>query len=204
MHILEIVEILGTIAFAMSGAFVAIDKELDYYGIAIFAIVTATGGGIIRDVLVSKNVPTSLENPFFALISIASAVIVIFFYNKFTTTNTRKIIQYLDAAGLAAFTAIGARVALINGFDQPYVIITFAVLTGTGGGVIRDVFAREIPFVFRKEVYAVASIIGAVVYMIAWEWFGAPAALYSCLATTLFIRIYSLEKDLHLDCVKKH
>ncbi|NCC82242.1 MAG: trimeric intracellular cation channel family protein, partial [Clostridia bacterium] len=159
--------------------------------------------GIIRDVLVSKNVPTSLENPFFALISIASAVIVIFFYNKFTTTNTRKIIQYLDAAGLAAFTAIGARVAMFNGFDQPYIIITFAVLTGTGGGIIRDVFAREIPFVFRKEVYAVASIIGAVVYMIAWEWFGPPAALYSCLAATLFIRIYSMEKDLHLDCVKK-
>jgi hypothetical protein len=129
MHILEIVEILGTIAFAMSGAFVAIDKELDYYGIAIFAIVTATGGGIIRDVLVSKNVPTSLENPFFALISVASAVVVIFFYNRVTTTNTRKVIQYLDAAGLAAFTAIGARVALANGFDQPYIIITFAVLT---------------------------------------------------------------------------
>ena len=203
MHILEIVEILGTIAFAMSGALVAIDKDLDYYGIAIFAIVTATGGGIIRDLLISKSVPSSLENPFFALISIVSAAIVIFFYNRVTNSNTRKIIQYLDAAGLASFTAIGARVAMFNGFDQPYIIITFAVLTGTGGGIIRDVFAREIPFVFRKEVYAVASIIGAVVYMIAWKWFGPPAALYSCLAATLFIRIYSMEKDLHLDCVKK-
>lgn len=203
MHILEIVEILGTIAFAMSGALVAIQKELDYYGIAILAIVTATGGGIIRDLLISESLPTSLENPFYALISVASAIVVIFFYNKVTMTSYRKIIQYFDAIGLATFTAIGARVAMANGLDQPYIIITFSVLTGTGGGILRDVFAREIPFVFRKEVYAVASIIGAIVYTLAWEWFGPPTALYSCLATTLFIRIFSMKKDLHLEFVKK-
>ena len=203
MHILEIVEILGTIAFAMSGALVAIQKELDYYGIAILAIVTATGGGIIRDLLISESLPTSLENPFYALISVASAIVVIFFYNKVTMTSYRKIIQYFDAIGLATFTAIGARVAMANGLDQPYIIITFSVLTGTGGGILRDVFAREIPFVFRKEVYAVASIIGAIVYTLALEWFGPPTALYSCLATTLFIRIFSMKKDLHLEFVKK-
>jgi len=203
MSILELVEIIGTIAFAMSGAMVAIDKDLDYYGIAIFAIVTATGGGIIRDLLINKNIPTSLENPVFAIISVASAAVVIFFYNRVTSGSYRKIIQYLDAAGLAAFTAIGARVALENGLDQPYIIITFSVLTGTGGGIIRDVFAREIPFVFRKEVYAVASIFGAIAYMLLWNFFTPDIALYTCLLVTFFIRIFSMEKDLHLDCVKK-
>lgn len=203
MSILELVEIIGTIAFAMSGAMVAIDKDLDYYGIAIFAIVTATGGGIIRDLLINKNIPTSLENPVFAIVSVASAAVVIFFYNRVTSGSYRKIIQYLDAAGLAAFTAIGARVALENGLDQPYIIITFSVLTGTGGGIIRDVFAREIPFVFRKEVYAVASIFGAIAYMLLWNFFTPDIALYTCLLVTFFIRIFSMEKDLHLDCVKK-
>lgn len=203
MPIIEVVEMIGTIAFAMSGAMVAIDKDLDYYGIAVFAIVTATGGGIIRDLLINKNIPISLENPVFAIVSILSAAIVIFFYHKITSGSYRKMIQYLDAIGLAAFTTIGARVALENGFDQPYIMITFAVLTGTGGGVIRDVFAKEIPFVFRKEVYAVASILGAIAYMIAWKLFTPDIALYTCLAATLFIRIFSMKKDLHLNSVKK-
>ena len=203
MDILEIVEILGTIAFAMSGALVAIDKDLDYYGIGILAIVTATGGGIIRDLLISKSVPLSLEDPLYALISIASAALVIFFYNRITMDSYRRIIQYLDAIGLATFTAIGAKVAIENGFDQPYIVMTFSVLTGTGGGIIRDVFAREIPFVFRKDIYAVASIIGSMVYLAMWHWSSPIMAFYTCLGLTLFIRVFSIKKDLNLGIVKK-
>lgn len=202
MNILAIVEIIGTIAFAMSGALVAIKKDLDYYGIAVLAIVTATGGGIIRDLLISNSIPYSLENPSFALISIASAAFIVFFYNRVKMESYRRVIHYLDAIGLAAFTAIGAKIAIENGFDQTYIVVTFSVLTGTGGGIIRDVFSGEIPFVFRKEIYAVASIVGSLVYLIILKVFDPNIALYSCLLVTLLIRIYSIKKDLHLGCVE--
>jgi uncharacterized membrane protein YeiH len=106
--------------------------------------------------------------------------------------------------GLAAFTAIGAEVATRNNLDLPLVVITLALLTGTGAGVLRDVFAKEIPFVFRKEIYAVASIIGAVSYIIIGELSGNnTVALYSCFGITLLIRLGCMKKDVHLKKVKK-
>lgn len=146
------VEIIGTIAFAISGALLAIKKDMDYYGIVFSAIITAVGGGIVRDVLINESLPTSLANPIYIIISIVSAGLTIIFYKKVIYLN--KILLISDTIGLGAFTAIGAQVAIMNDLYQPFVIITLAVLTGTGGGVIRDVFAKEIPFVFQKEVYA--------------------------------------------------
>jgi uncharacterized membrane protein YeiH len=109
-----------------------------------------------------------------------------------------------DAIGLAAFTAIGAEVALENNLDLAFVIITLALLTGTGGGILRDVFAKEIPFVFRKEIYAVASIIGAVCFIIIERFSGNnTVALYSCFGITLIIRLGCMKKDVHLKKVKK-
>ena len=152
MEFISIVEIIGTIAFAMSGALTAIEKDLDYYGIGIFAITTSVGGGIVRDLLIDRPLPASLENPLYALISLLSAGFVILFYTHIN--KLAKKLQFFDAIGLGAFTAIGAEVAVRLGFQQWYVVVTLAVLTGTGGGLIRDVFAREIPYIFRKEVYA--------------------------------------------------
>ena len=201
MSIFSVIEIVGTIAFAMSGALVAIEKELDYYGIMILAIITATGGGIIRDLLADRSVPASLADPSFAVISILSAIIVIFFYKRIV--GFTKVLGYFDAVGLAAFTVIGADVALEMGLYEPYIVITFSMLTGTGGGVVRDVFAREIPFVFRKEVYAVATIFGAVAHMVAYSLWGLTAAVYACFTVTLFVRLFSMQKDIHLKVVKK-
>lgn len=202
MEFISIVELIGTVAFAMSGALLAIDKELDYYGIAFFAIITAVGGGIIRDMLINENLPVALENPLYVIISIGSAALVIGFYKKIIRYN--KVLQVLDAIGLAAFTAIGAEVAFQNNLNLPFVIITLALLTGTGGGILRDVFAKEIPFVFRKEVYAVASIIGAVCFIIIGELSGNnTVALYSCFGITLAIRLACMKKDVHLKKVDK-
>lgn len=202
MEFISVVELIGTVAFAVSGALVAINKELDYYGIAIFAITTAVGGGIIRDILINENLPAALENPMYVLISIGSAALVILFYKKITQYTN--VLQIFDAVGLAAFTAIGAEVAIHNSLELPFVIITLAVLTGTGGGILRDVFAKEIPFVFRKEIYAVASIIGAVSFIIIGEFSGNNTiALYSCFGITLTIRLGCMKKDIHLKKVRK-
>jgi uncharacterized membrane protein YeiH len=202
MEFISVVELIGTVAFAVSGALVAIDKELDYYGIAFFAIITAVGGGIIRDMLINAPLPAALENPLYVIISIASAAVVIAFYRKIVLYTN--ILLIFDAVGLAAFTAIGAEVAVNVGLDMPFVVITLALLTGTGGGILRDVFAKEIPFVFRKEIYAVASIIGAVCFIIIKELSGNnTVALYSCFGITLAIRLGCMKKDVHLKKVEK-
>ena len=142
MEFISVVELVGTVAFAVSGALVAIDKELDYYGITFFAIITAVGGGIIRDILIDERLPAALENPLYVLISIASAAAISAFYRKIVPYTN--ILQIFDAIGLAAFTAIGAEVAIQNSLNLPFVIVTLALLTGTGGGTLRDVFAKEI------------------------------------------------------------
>lgn len=201
MELISITEIIGTVAFAMSGALVAIDKELDYYGIGFFAIITSIGGGIVRDLLINKNLPSSLANPTYLIISIISAAFVIMFYKRIIKLS--KILQIFDAIGLGAFSAIGAQVATSNGWGQPFVIITLAVLTGTGGGVLRDIFSQEIPFVFRKEIYAVASIIGAVAYILSYRALGNEMALYICFAVTTLIRLFSIKNKIHLKKVAK-
>lgn len=202
MEFISVVELIGTVAFAVSGALVAIDKELDYYGIAFFAIITAVGGGILRDMLINAPLPAAFENPMYVVISLVSAAAVILFYRKIILYTN--ILQIFDAVGLAAFTAIGAEVAVNSGLDLPFVVITLALLTGTGGGILRDVFAKEIPFVFRKEIYAVASIIGAVCFIIIGELSGNnTVALYSCFGITLIIRLACMKKDVHLKKVEK-
>lgn len=202
MEFISVVELIGTVAFAVSGALVAIEKELDYYGIAFFAIITAVGGGIIRDMLIDASLPAALENPLYVIISIASAAAVIHFYRKIILY--KNILLIFDAIGLAAFTAIGAEIAIQNSLSMPFVIITLALLTGTGGGILRDVFAKEIPIIFRKEIYAMASILGAICYIIIRELSGNNiVALYSCFGITLIIRLGCMKKDIHLKKVKK-
>lgn len=202
MEFISVVELIGTVAFAVSGALVAIDKELDYYGITFFAIITAVGGGIIRDMMINAPLPAALANPLYVLISIASAAAVIGFYRYILPYAN--VLPIFDAVGLGAFTAIGAEVAVQNHLNMPFVIITLALLTGTGGGILRDVFAQEIPIVFRKEVYAVASIIGAVCFLIIDQLTGNNTiALYVCFAVTLMIRLICIKKDVHLKKVSK-
>ncbi|RCW52382.1 trimeric intracellular cation channel family protein [Halanaerobium sp. ST460_2HS_T2] len=201
MVFISVVDIIGTIAFAMSGALRAIEKEMDYYGIAVFGITTAVAGGTIRDILINKELPVSLANPIYLIISIFSAFLVIVFYKKIIRFN--QILNIFDAVGLAAFTAIGSEVAVNNGYTQPFIIIVLAVMTGTGGGTLRDLFANEIPYVFHKEIYAVASVIGAVFFVITYQVFGTGAALYTAFVVTLLIRLFCMKKDIHLKKVSK-
>lgn len=202
MEFISLMEIIGTVAFAVSGALVAIEKELDYYGIAFLAIITAVGGGIIRDVLIDLRLPVALANPIYVLISIGAAALVILFYKKIV--KYQNIVLFFDAIGLAAFTAIGAEAALSHDVYTPFVVITLAILTGTGGGILRDVFAKEIPFVFRKEVYAVACIIGAVTFMAAFHFArDARLSMYICFGVTLAVRLVAIKMNWHLAKVRR-
>ncbi|MGN0733561.1 MAG: trimeric intracellular cation channel family protein [Emergencia sp.] len=199
---MTIMEWIGTIAFAVSGAVVAIRHDLDYYGIGFLAIITAVGGGIVRDVLVNRNLPASLADPTYAIASIVTAAVVIFSYRKIQRIG--HLVSIADAIGLAAFTAVGCRVAVITQHPKMFVIITMGVLTGTFGGVLRDVFVQEVPYCFRREVYAVASIIGAIAFYMSYNYAGLTVAMICAFAVTLAVRLYAIFKDLHLGKVKKH
>lgn len=200
MDFITVMEWIGTVAFAVSGAVVAIEKELDWYGIGFLAIITAIGGGILRDVLMDKNMPASLENPMYAIVSLITAAVVIFFYRRIKKIS--HLVSIADAFGLAAFSAIGAQVAAFGGHPDPYVTITMAVLTGTFGGVLRDVFVGEIPRCFRREVYAVACIVGGIVYSLTYGKVSFGFGLYLCFGVTLAIRLVAIFKNLHLGRVK--
>ena len=138
MDFITVMEWIGTVAFAVSGAAAAIEKDLDYYGICFLSIITAIGGGIIRDVLVGQILPASLADPAYAAVSLAVGILCILFYRKLDRIS--HLVSVADAFGLAAFTAIGCRVAVESGYDAVYVILALSVLTGTFGGVLRDVF----------------------------------------------------------------
>lgn len=201
MEFISFMEIIGTVAFAITGALVAIEKNLDYYGICFLAIITAVGGGIVRDMIIDLEIPVSLDNPIYVIISIITAVVVIVFYKRII--NLDRLITLCDALGLAAFTAIGSAAATSHGYEQVFIIITLAMLTGTGGGTIRDICAREVPFVFEKEVYAVASLLGAIAYAASYQWATQSVAMYISFSVTFAIRMVSIKCNIHLGKVKK-
>jgi uncharacterized membrane protein YeiH len=142
------------------------------------------------------DLPVALANPIYVIVSIISAFVVIGFYKYIL--RYKKALIFFDAIGLAAFTAIGAEVAIKNGLDMPFIIIVFALLTGTGGGTLRDVFAKEIPFIFEKEIYAVASIAGAIAFILSIHFWSGDLALYGCFGVTLLVRLIAVKKNFHL------
>ena len=196
MDFITIMEWIGTIAFAVSGAVVAIEKEMDYYGIGMMAVFTAIGGGIIRDLLLDRNLPASIENPSYAIVSLITAAVVIFCYRRID--KIAHLVSIADAIGLAAFAAIGSQAAAYSGHTDIYTVVIMAMLTGVFGGAIRDICCQEIPRIFRREVYAVACIVGGVVYAVSFPYLGLVLPAYICFGVTLAIRLYAVFKDLHL------
>ena len=195
----NILEVTGTIAFAAAGALVGVKKRLDVFGVVILAVTTAVGGGIIRDTLLGNTPPMAFRNPVFILISIGVAAGVSIFVKQ--VMRRQALLNVCDAIGLGAFTATGAGLALP--YDNLALTIALGVTTGIGGGVLRDVFVKEIPLVFRKEIYAMASAIGAAA-LYALQFFISPVeAMYACFALVTAIRLLSVRYGIHLPRVRE-
>ena len=193
-----ILEITGTIAFAAAGSLVGIKKRLDIFGVAMLAVTTAVGGGIIRDTLLGNAPPLAFRNPSFILISLAVAVIIPFFI--IPVSQRKMLLTVCDAVGLGAFTVTGAGLALVQ--DNPLLVIVLGVTTGIGGGVMRDVLIREIPLVFHKEIYAVASAIGALSFYGLQMVMPDGQALYPAFFITVAIRLVSVRYNINLPQVR--
>lgn len=169
--ILLIMEWIGTISFAVSGALVSIRHGLDVFGVVTVGTITAVGGGVIRDTMIGNTPPNIFFNPNVLIVAIVTSIItflVAYFYrSKFKklskTIDTINI--FFDALGLASFSITGIEVACLTSLeDNVLLTIIMGVITGVGGGVLRDVLVNEKPYILTKHVYAVVSVLGCCIY----------------------------------------
>lgn len=167
------VEMIGTVAFACSGAMVAIKKNLDLLGIIVLGVTTAVGGGMLRDLLMGITPPTLFVNPVYVMMAFLS-VVVLFLIVKYGRVTIEmmeslwyeRVMNLMDAVGLGAFTVVGIDAAVNAGFGEYHFLMIFlGVITGVGGGILRDMMAGVTPAVLKKHVYACASLAGALSYV---------------------------------------
>ncbi len=157
-----LLDLFGTMAFAVTGAFKAIEHKSDIVGIIILATITGVAGGTIRDIVLGKSLPNSLLDPTYLIITLATGITIFFLYSKLK--KHWNVFLKFDAIGLGVFTIIGATFAF-NIFGLNFLVMVLAgMLTAIGGGILRDVFVNEIPIVFVKELYASASFVGVVMF----------------------------------------
>lgn len=206
--LLRLIDILGTITFAVSGVFAAMQKRLDIFGILIISFITAIGGGTLRDMLIG-DLPVrwmrSIDTP---LIIFASAVAAILFGN--IIRNFQQTLFIFDSLGLGFFTVLGIQKGIKFGF-HPVICIAIGTISGCFGGVIRDILLNNIPLIFRKEIYATACILGGIIYFLLLQlhyptnWLDVTVMLVVFLIRFLAVRykwdmpdLYANKKGRHL------
>ena len=166
--VIFILEILGTIAFAISGAFVAIRKNLDLFGVVVLGCTTACAGGLIRDLIINNGVPLLFSDYRFLMVAFITSLLIFFICyltRKREFPHTSFVINIFDALGLGIFVVVGADVAIDSGYGANILLVIFvSVITGVGGGILRDILVGSIPAVLRKHIYAIAALIGSLIY----------------------------------------
>ena len=162
----QTLDILGTIAFAISGVLVAMHKRMDPFGVLIIAFVTAVGGGTLRDIMVGVEPVSWMRNMTFVYVIIASTVFAIVFRNYLK--HLRRSLFLFDTIGIGLYTVVGIETGLVAGL-HPIICIALGTMTACFGGVTRDILCNEIPVIFRKEIYATACIVGGLTYFVLRE-----------------------------------
>ncbi|MDO4489170.1 MAG: TRIC cation channel family protein [Eubacteriales bacterium] len=188
-------EIIGTVAFAISGAALAIKKRMDILGIVIMGMTTAVGGGIIRDLILGNTPPMAFRNPVYAFIAIGVSLFMFIPTFRNHVNERSFVFNTMDAIGLGVFTVVGLRAGMqVGGI---FLSVFVGVLTGVGGGVMRDIFAGDKPSIFVKHFYACASIIGAFVSVILWN-LGEPVAMFIGAVTVIVLRFLAAKYEWNL------
>lgn len=196
--ILFILEILGTIAFSISGAMLAQEKKMDIFGVAILGMTTAVAGGIIRDLIIGEIPPTAFKEPIYAIVAITVAIICFIEPIRNYLIKNNKLISFVDSLGLGIFVAVGT-ITAINKYPASFFLAIFVgVLTGVGGGVLRDLFAEETPSIFIKDFYATAALIGSIICIILNNALGSNAAMIVCVIVVLVLRIMAKKHNWRL------
>ncbi|MCA0153331.1 trimeric intracellular cation channel family protein [Winogradskyella vincentii] len=162
----QVVDILGTIAFAISGVLVAMNKRMDAFGVIIIAFVTAVGGGTLRDIMVGVEPVAWMRDITYVYVIVASTTFAVVFRNQLK--HLRRSLFLFDTIGIGLYTVLGIETGLVAGL-HPLICIALGTMTACFGGVIRDILSNEIPVIFRKEIYATACILGGFTYFLLRE-----------------------------------
>ena len=189
-----ILELVGTVAFAVSGAMTGIKKRMDLLGVAILGLVTAVGGGIIRDLVLGNTPPATFRKPIYAVVAVFTAVVIFFPFVRRLLSRTHRlydaVLFFMDSLGLAIFTVMGifaaSEMAVRHG---TFLLLFVGVITGVGGGVLRDILAGNTPYIFVKHIYACASLVGAAVCVALWSAAGSLMAMVAGASTVFVIRL---------------
>ncbi len=192
----DVITILGTFSFAVSGAFAAMQKRLDAFGVLIVAFVTAVGGGTLRDLLIGATPVFWLKDANYSLLIIITAIIAMIFWKRI---KSLKITLFLfDSLGLGFFTILGVQKGLTYDLS-PGVCVALGTVTGCFGGITRDILLNNIPLIFRKEIYATACIIGGVVFL-SLRYLGIDDTIVkvTSVAVVFLIRIIAVKRKLSL------
>ncbi len=196
----QILDFIGTLAFAISGIRLASAKQFDLFGAYVVGVTTAIGGGTMRDLLLSQP-PFWMTNPFYLICSAIALVWVIVFRRFLVRQNNTWFL--FDSIGLALFTVTGIEKTISAGFPF-WTAIIMGTLTGAGGGVFRDVFINEVPLIFRKEIYALACVIGGLVYYTCHKvGLDNVQAGLICGTSVMLTRFLAVKYHLHLPVLKR-
>ena len=196
-----ILELIGTVAFASSGAMIAIEKKMDIFGVNVLGATTAVGGGIMRDIILGLTPPGAFSHPVYVLVAaLTSTILFVIAYAKPTAFESRvktdyydKLMFWCDTAGLGIFTVVGIQAAVrAVGGENVFFFVFIGTLTGVGGGVLRDIMAGETPYILVKHIYACAAIAGGIVCVVGRTAFGEAYGTILGLAATVLLRFWQL------------
>ncbi len=187
-----ILELIGTASFAISGAMVGLGRKMDIFGVAILGLATATGGGVLRDILLGDFPPMMFQNPVYAFAAILVSVIVFIPVVCRWLTHNKKLYEQImfatDTIGLGIFTIVGTQAAFLDGYNNLFLAVFVGTITGVGGGVLRDVLSKNMPYIFVKHIYALAAIVGSLVCGLLYEPAGRWVSMFAGLFLIVIIR----------------
>lgn len=185
LFLLTVVEMIGMVAFALNGALVGLKYHLDLFGVILVSVTVSLGGGVVRDLIIGRIPPAMFQDYRYLLVAVVTALLVFLAavisrgrYHDYET-KVEALANIFDALGLGAFTVVGVQAGINAGFsDNSFLLVFLGLLTGIGGGILRDLFVMRMPVVLRKHVYALPVIIGAALYLLCYR-LGAPQLVAS-------------------------
>lgn len=212
LSLLFFVEAVGTIAFASSGAMVAIKKRLDLLGVIVLGVTTAVGGGMLRDIIIGNVPPNLFKDPVYVLLAFLTVLLLFIvvrccrrILEGASLVIYERFMNIFDAVGLGAFTVVGIDTAVLAGYGQYHFLIIFlGVITGVGGGILRDIMAGETPYILKKHVYASASIAGAALYAWLLNFINGNAAMLAGAGSVILIRLLATHYRWNLPAATRH
>lgn len=189
-----LLQFVGTVSFAISGAMAGLKKGMDVFGVSILGLTTAVGGGVLRDILLGNCPPTMFRTPVYALIAVVTSMIVFIpSVCKLLMINQRVydvVMLLTDSVGLGIFTVYGVKATFdASGGNNLFLVVFLGAVTGVGGGVLRDVLTCSTPYIFVKHIYACAAIAGALVCAFLWDYAGSTCSMLSGIALIIIVRL---------------